>query len=77
TGEKCVCELTAAIGADISTVSRHLSQMKDVGIIADEKRGVQVWYHLNTPCVLNFLGCIETVITANAQCRLDAVNTKN
>ena len=32
-GEKCVRELTEMIGADMSTVSRHLSILKEAGII--------------------------------------------
>ena len=38
-GERCVCELTDMIGADISTVSKHLSVLKQAGIVQDEKRG--------------------------------------
>ena len=30
-GERCVCELTEMIGADISTVSKHLAILKNVG----------------------------------------------
>ena len=37
--ERCVCELTEMIGADMSTVSKHLTVLKHAGIIADEKRG--------------------------------------
>lgn len=29
--ETCVCELTAMVGADISTVSKHLSILKNAG----------------------------------------------
>lgn len=61
-GEKCVCELTALIGADISTVSKHLSILKNAGIIQDDKRGAQVFYTLTCPCVLNFFDCIESVL---------------
>ena len=43
-GERCVCELTAMIGADISTVSKHLSVLKQAGLVADEKRGLMVYY---------------------------------
>ena len=35
----CVCDLTEAIGSDISTVSRHLTQLKNAGIVASEKHG--------------------------------------
>ena len=61
-GEKCVCELQAEIGADISTVSKHLAVMKRAGLVADEKRGLQVYYTLLSPCVLNFFECVESVI---------------
>jgi len=64
--ERCVCVLTELIGADVSTVSKHLSILKEAGLIEDEKRGQQVWYRLKTPCILNFFGCIESVIKANA-----------
>lgn len=61
-GERCVCELTELVGHDISTVSKHLAVLKRVGIVADEKRGLQVYYRLKTPCILSFFGCIESVL---------------
>jgi len=61
-GEQCVCVLTAMIGADMSTVSKHLSILKNAGIIGDEKRGAKIFYFLKTSCVLNFFGCVESVI---------------
>ena len=61
-GEKCVCELTELIGADISTVSKHLAVLKSVSILQDEKRGSQVFYRLRMPCVLNFFECIDSVM---------------
>jgi ArsR family transcriptional regulator len=66
-GERCVCELRNLIGADISTVSKHLSVLKQSGLIAADKRGLQVWYRLQVPCVLNFIGCVEDVLKSNAQ----------
>ena len=51
-GEQCVCDLQAKVGADISTVSRHLTILKQAGIIAGRKQGNQVFYHLQCPCVL-------------------------
>jgi ArsR family transcriptional regulator len=64
-GERCVCELTELIGADMSTVSRHLSLLKEAGIIADEKRGSQVYYQLRVRCISNFFECVESVIKCN------------
>ncbi|KAA3636033.1 MAG: transcriptional regulator [Calditrichaeota bacterium] len=66
-GERCVCELRDMIGADISTVSKHLSVLKQAGIVEDDKRGLQVWYNLKVPCILKFFGCVEDVLRANVQ----------
>jgi len=71
-GERCVCELTEMIGADVSTVSKHLSVLKDAGIVIDDKRGSQVFYHLRTPCILNFFGCVEEVLQEVAKERAEA-----
>ena len=67
--EKCVCELTEMIGADVSTVSKHLSVLKQAGIVSDEKRGLQVFYRLRVPCVVNVFGCIEGVLSAGSPAR--------
>jgi DNA-binding transcriptional ArsR family regulator len=60
-GERCVCELTDLVGADMSTVSKHLSLLKDAGIVDCRKEGVQVFYRLKVPCVLHVFGCVEAV----------------
>lgn len=60
-GQRCVCELTAMIGADISTVSRHLAILKNAGVICDEKRGQQVFYRLRALGVPGFLKCVEAL----------------
>ena len=73
-GERCVCELTEKIGTDMSTVSRHLSVLRNAGIIADDKRGNQIFYTLKVPCILNFLGCVEAVLEANARENLSLQN---
>ena len=69
-GEQCVCRLTEMIGADTSTVSKHLATLKNAGIVHDEKRGAQVFYTLRTPCVLNFMSCVESVLGENARDQL-------
>ena len=61
----CVCELTEMVGADTSTVSKHLSILKNAGIIDDEKRGTSVYYSLRCTCIMQFIGCIEQVIKMN------------
>jgi ArsR family transcriptional regulator len=61
-GERCVCDLTEMVGADISTISKHLSLLKNAGIVGDDKRGAQVFYTLKVPCILNFFTCVESVL---------------
>ena len=72
TTTRCVCEIQAVIGLDMSTVSKHLSVLKNAGIVQDEKRGAQVYYRLRCPCVLDFFDCAEKVLvtTATDQIRL-------
>lgn len=72
--ERCVCELTEMIGADMSTVSKHLSVLKGAGIILDDKRGLQVYYRLKMPCVLRFFDCVGEVIETNAKEQWDLVS---
>lgn len=59
--ERCVCELTEMVGSEMSTVSKHLTLLKHAGIVEDDKRGVQVFYRLKTPCVMNFFKCVTAV----------------
>lgn len=66
-GPRCVCELRELVGTDISTVSKHLAVLKNAGIVLDERRGVQIFYHLSAPCVLNFFDCLESLRRANAE----------
>ncbi len=61
TGEQCVCDLQARVGADMSTVSKHLSLLRSAGIVLSEKRGQQVWYRLRVPCLLSFFSCVDAV----------------
>lgn len=66
-GEKCVCTFVEHIDADVSTVSQHLSVLKNAGIVESEKRGKNVFYSLKVPCILTFMECIETVIAAHME----------
>jgi len=72
-GERCVCELTDMVGMDMSTVSKHLSVLKEAGIVQDEKRGVQVWYSLRCPCVTDFFQCVETILRTKAKAQMELV----
>ncbi len=66
-GEKCVCELAEDIDADFSTISKHLSVLKQAGVVEDEKRGKMVYYRLKVPCILKYMPCVEAVIQAGIE----------
>jgi len=61
-GPCCVCELTELMNVDISTVSKHLTIMKNAGLVKSEKQGLKVIYSLVSPCVLSFYSCVEKVV---------------
>ena len=63
-GERCVADLTGLIGVDMSTVSNHLSILRNVGLVIDEKRGQQVFYRLGAPCVTKVFQCLEELRAA-------------
>ncbi len=55
----CVCEIHEMIDADVSTVSKHLSVLKNAGLVSSVKKGLQVHYSLEMPCILESFQCIE------------------
>ena len=57
--EHCVCEFVRAVGDEFPTISRHLSILKEAGVVVDDKRGKQVYYRLACPCVSALLGCLR------------------
>ena len=46
-GPLCVCEITEVLELAPSTVSKHLSLLRDVNFILDKKDGKWVYYELN------------------------------
>lgn len=58
-GELCVCDIEKEIDSDLSTISRHLTQLKSAYVVADRREGKRVYYRLQAECVLPFLNCIN------------------
>ena len=44
--EHCVCEINEHIKASQSLISHHLKDLKDGGLIKDDKKGLNVFYSL-------------------------------
>jgi ArsR family transcriptional regulator, arsenate/arsenite/antimonite-responsive transcriptional repressor len=45
-GEACVCDLTEPVGLSQPTVSHHLKQLVDAGLITREQRGKWAYYRV-------------------------------
>ena len=59
-GERCVNEIAEAAGADVSTVSLHLTRLRHAGIVEREQRGKRVFYRLSSPQMAGMLRCISS-----------------
>ena len=65
-GERCVCELAELSGTDDSTMSRHLTQLRVAGLVADERRGMQVHCRLAGPHVAALLDAVRAAANYEA-----------
>ena len=72
--EVCVCDLTEVVGSDMSTVSRHLAQLKNAGIVESEKHGQMVFYRLRIKCLKSLFGCIESVVKCHVDDQLRLIS---
>ena len=69
----CACLLAEAAGCTASTASRHLTVLRHAGVIADERRGQKVFYHLSIPCVLRFGECLDRIEAGGEAGTLEAI----
>ncbi len=67
-------ELMRIVESDQSTVWKHLSILKQVGIIEDRKEGKRAFYRLTRPCVMNFFECVEQVMEENLKAHLEIMS---
>lgn len=72
--ERCVCELQALVGSDISTVSKHLSVLKEAGIVNIERRGTNIYYSLRMKCISTFLTCVEQFVSERLEEQIKILN---
>jgi ArsR family transcriptional regulator, arsenate/arsenite/antimonite-responsive transcriptional repressor len=66
-GDRAFSEIFGLFGLDKSTVSKHLSVLKEAGIVSSRKTGVDMVYALQVPCVTDFFGCVTAVIENNVR----------
>ncbi len=66
-GEKPFSEINNTFQFDKSTVSKHLSVLKEAGIVSVRKERQDTIYQLEVPCITDFFGCVTAVIENNVR----------
>lgn len=61
-GERCVCEIIPAIGAEQSVVSKHLAVLRQAGILEARKEGLRVLYRIRDPVVLDLCDLVRGIV---------------
>lgn len=44
----CVCDIISELHQPQPTISRHLNQLKQIGILKSERKGTWMWYAIST-----------------------------
>jgi len=60
-GPMCVNELMEVTAASQSNLSQHLSKMRMMGIIVNDKRGQQVYYRIANPEFLSLVDVLRRI----------------
>lgn len=63
----CVKELAEMLTVDISTVSRHLQQLKNSGLLDDIREGNCVYYTIRCDCVQRFFDALNSILENNIE----------
>lgn len=58
-GEACVCDLTAPLGLAQPTVSHHMKQLVDAGLVNREQRGKWAYYRVDGDALDRIAGVIS------------------
>lgn len=62
-GEACICDLIPPVGLAQPTVSHHMKQLADAGLVTREQRGKWAYYRI----VTDALTALATAITPTTQ----------
>ncbi len=63
-GEKCACEIIPRMKEDQSNVSRHLTHMRDMGILESRREGASIYYRIKDKRIFNLLSLVDEMVKA-------------
>jgi DNA-binding transcriptional ArsR family regulator len=66
-GERCVCEIFPEINQEQPNISKHLSILKQAGILDSRKEGLRIIYWIKNQEILNLLRTVSTLLKIQAQ----------
>lgn len=66
-GEKTVSELVAILGVPKANISQHLSVMRSKGVLESRKEGVNVYYSISNPKVVEACSLMKDVLIEQAR----------
>ena len=61
-GSKCVCEIVPAVGISDKLASHHLKQLKDIGLLIENREGKFIRYSLDKKVIKNYKKIFNQVI---------------
>ena len=72
--ELCVCDIMAALNLPQSTVSRHLSYLRNAGLVIDRRQGIWMYYRINRDGLahgVNLFGLLAAMFSDQEQAAAD------
>ena len=72
--EKTVTELVAVLGASKANVSQHLAVMRHKGILATRREGVNIYYRVANPKVIDACTLMKQVLFEQHAAKKKAVS---
>ncbi len=64
-GEQCVCRLEEALDMPQAYISQQLAVLRRVGLVADQRRGLNIFYRLIKPEVLQMIDLARAIVGDN------------
>lgn len=61
-GERCVCDMLPLLGEEQANVSKHLSILRQAGIVEFRKEGVSSYYRIKDKAVFEILNKVDKMV---------------
>jgi len=75
-GQLCVCQIIALIGLAPSTVSKHLSILRQADLIEAEKKGKWIHYRLSPTMDKRLMKWLDAALATDEKIKTDTITLK-